>query len=142
MRLLSLFGPDEITREHFKVIIHEIRQGQFKIGKQNFSFIELPPANNHGLKFKFSKKIFAFTGDSDFHPEEINFLKDVDLAVIDSGHINDEEIIKLAVKTQAKNVVCSHLYQELDEKKLNRQAKAEGYKGKLFVGYDLMKFDF
>jgi len=96
---------------------------------------------NYGLKFTFNDKTYAFTGDSNFHQEEINFLKKVDLAVIDAGHISDEDIVELAVKSQAKKIVCSHIYRELDGKKLNSLAKAKNYKGKLMVARDLMKFD-
>lgn len=140
-RLTDLFKPDELVRNTYKVTVHEINEDQFAIGEQVFDFVELPPANNHGLKFVSNNKTYAMTGDSHFHVQEINFLKLVDLAVIDSGHISDQEIVELAVKSQAKMVVCSHQYRELNEEDLNRQARDFGYHGRIVVAEDLMSFN-
>jgi len=60
--------------------------------------------------------------------------------VIDAGHISDEEIAQLAAATQARVIVCSHLYRELDERALQRQANARGYTGTILVGRDLQSF--
>lgn len=140
-KLLKLYlNPTNLNKDTFKVVVHEIKGNNFRINDCNFIFFELPPANNHGLKFEFNARIYAITGDSDFHSQEIEFLKNVDLAIIDAGHPSDEEIVELAVKSQAKVITCSHLYRELDEKALNKQAKEKGYRGKLIVGEDLMKF--
>jgi len=138
MRLISLFGPDELVRdERFEVVIHEIRNEEFVIGKTKFHFPVLPPANNHGLKFEFAGRTYAFTGDSHFHEQEIDFLKDVDLAVIDSGHITDDNIVELAVLSQAKTIICSHLYRDINEKTINLRAVQRGYRGELVVAQDL-----
>ena len=80
------------------------------------------------------------TGDSYFHQEEIAFLSNVDLAIIDSGHIEDAEIVQLAAATQAKTIVCSHLYREIDAPRLQALAEKDGYEGTLIVGRDLMTF--
>jgi ribonuclease BN (tRNA processing enzyme) len=140
MRLLGLVGPDELTRDHFQVHVHEIRQRHFTIGDQSFSFCPLPPANNHGLRFGFDGTTYAFTGDSYYHKQEVEFLRGVDLAVIDAGHLSETEILALAVTTQAPRIVCSHLYQELDQAALNTIARERGYEGELLVGQDLMIF--
>lgn len=141
MRIMSLFGPDELKRDFFNVHIHEIRENSFTIGKHKFEFINLPPANNRGLKFTVNGKQYAFTGDSNFHEEEIAFLTGVDFAVIDAGHPTDEEIIKLAVETQVPKIILSHLYRETDENEIRQKANQAGYKGDLIVGKDLMSFD-
>ena len=51
MRLLSLFGPDNLTRPHYRVRLHEIRGERFTVGGRDFDFCDLPPADNHGLRF-------------------------------------------------------------------------------------------
>src|SRR5258708_3909862 len=79
-------------------------------------------------------KGYAITGDSYFHAEEIAFLRDVDLAVIDSGHITDEEIVQLAVASQVKTMLCSHLYREIDARHLQTLAEQQGYEGTILVG--------
>ena len=141
MRFLSLFGPDTLVREHFQVHLHETRGDQLTVGGLPFNFVDLPPADNRGLKFHHGGQTYAFTGDSDFHPQEIEFLRGVDLAVIDSGHPTDEEILKLAVETQVPRIVCSHLYRELDEEEMNERASGQGYGGRLIIGQDLMSFE-
>lgn len=141
MRLLSLFEVDNIQSEKWDTHIHEIRSEKFTINRQEFSLISLPPAGNHGLKFECSGKVYAITGDSNFHQEEIEFLKGVDLAVIDSGHLTDDEILQLAVASQAKVIVCSHLYRELDDTVLNLAGKSRGYRGKFIVPHDMISFD-
>ena len=141
MRLLGLFGPDQLTREHFRVRLHEVRTHRIDIGEHRFEFGDLPPAGNHGLKFSHGGKTYAMTGDSSFHDQEITFLNEVDLAIIDAGHLDDREIVELAVRSKAHQIVCSHLYRELDIQALNQQAQDSGYRGRLVLGHDLMSFE-
>ena len=141
MRLLGLFGPDNLVREHYRVHLHEARGDRLTVAGHAFEFIDLPPADNRGLKFTHQGHTYAFTGDSNFHDQEIAFLHAVDLAIIDAGHLEDEEILTLAAETQVPRIVCSHLYRELDEEEMNARARAEGYTGRLIVGRDLMTFE-
>ncbi|MEM7352083.1 MAG: ribonuclease Z [Acidobacteriota bacterium] len=140
MRLMSLFGPRTLQREHFAVHLHEIRDDQFTLGSHQLGFCDLPPADNRGLKLTVDGQVYAFTGDSSFHEQEVAFLREADLAVIDAGHLEEEEILELAVRSQASGIVCSHLYCELDEAALNDAARARGYTGRLIVGHDGMTF--
>ena len=137
---ISIFGRSAFEQPTYALIIHEITEEHFTIDTHSFESVSLPPAGNHGLRFTYNDKTYALTGDSYFHPQEINFLRGVDLAVIDSGHIEDDEIVSLAVASQAKTLVCSHLYRELDAKQLQEQAVANKYEGKIVVGRDLMTF--
>ena len=84
--------------------------------------------------------MYVLTGDSFFHDEEVAFLSEVDVAVIDAGHSNDEEIVRLAVASQARTMVCSHLYRDIDAASLQLQAEQRGYRGMFVVGHDLMSF--
>ena len=139
-KVVDLFGSLSFDSDTYKIIVHEINSEQFSIGVHIFYSSHLPPFNNRGLKFTYKNKTYAFTGDSNLHELEIGFLKNVDLAIIDSGHISDEEIINLAAATQAKTIICYHQYRELDEVQLNHSAKNKGYTGNLIVGQDRMKF--
>lgn len=85
MRLLSLFGPDNLRRPHFEIHLHEIRDEEIVIGSRRFAFCDLPPADNHGLKLEQDGRTYALTGDSSYHQQEIDFLRGVALAVIDAG---------------------------------------------------------
>jgi len=138
--LLQVFGPGSLQQPSYEIIVHEITQPHFKIGPYSLDFISLPPADNHGLRFTWNGKRYAITGDSYFHDEEIAFLRDVDLAIIDAGHIEDSEIVQLAASSQAKTIVCSHLYREIDAQQLQAQSTSAGYQGTILVGKDLMTF--
>lgn len=141
MRLLSLFGPDNLGRGHFRVHLHETRGDRLEIGARVFGYADLPPADNRGLKLTRAGRVYAFTGDSYYHEQEVAFLRGVDLAIIDAGHLEDSEILALALATQVPRIVCSHLYREIDEDEINQRARAEGYGGRLIVGRDLMTFE-
>ena len=146
MRLLSLFGPHDLSRpERYRVVLHEVRGESLAIEGRDgqvhdFVFGDLPPAGNHGLKWTWKGRTYVLTGDSSFHEQEAELLSGVDLAVIDSGHLTDEEIVELAVRTQAGRIVCSHLYRELDAE-LGERAAEGGYRGQILVGRDLETFD-
>ena len=141
MRLLSLFGAETLVREPYRVRLHEIRDDRFTIASHPLGYCDLPPAGNRGLEIAARGRRIALTGDSSYHEQEVAFLRGTDLAVIDAGHLEDPEIIELAVRTQVPRIVCSHLYRELDERQLNAAARARGYTGKLRVGRDLMIFE-
>ncbi|MBV9691970.1 MAG: ribonuclease Z [Ktedonobacteraceae bacterium] len=138
--LMQLFGPSSFGQPSYSVLVHEIAAGPFAIGGHSFESVSLLPAGNHGICFTWATRRYALTGDSSFHAEEIAFLKDVDLAVVDSGHIEDTEIVELAVASQAKVIVCSHLYRQINATQLQAQAVQRGYKGTIIVGRDLMSF--
>jgi ribonuclease BN (tRNA processing enzyme) len=137
---VGIFGLHAFQQPGYHLVVHEVTEEQIQIGPHHFDFISLPPAGNHGLCFEWKGRRYAMTGDSDFHEAEIAFLKDVDLAIIDSGHSSDEQIVQLVVASQAKMIVCSHLYRELDVHHLQVLAEAEGYRGTIVVGRDLMTF--
>lgn len=138
--LMDIFKPSSFQQSSYSVVVHEVVEEQFSIGELRFDFVSLPPAGNHGLRFTWRGRRYALTGDSYFHGEEIAFLKDVDLAVIDSGHIEDEDIVALALASQAKHIICSHLYREIDASQLQRRARQRGYEGMISVGRDFMNF--
>lgn len=137
---LQVLGHDALIQPHYQVVVHEVSEGSFEIGPYTFETHSLPPAGNQGLRFTWNNKHYALTGDSLFHEQEVRLLTGVDLAVIDAGHISDEEIVQLAATTQASVIVCSHLYRELDARALQEQATSRGYTGTILVGRDLQSF--
>jgi ribonuclease BN (tRNA processing enzyme) len=139
-QLLHVFGPNSFQQPGYSLVVHEVTEEQFSVGSCQFDYVSLPPAGNHGLRFAWNGKVYALTGDSHFHEAEKAFLKDVELAVIDAGHIEDADIVELAVASQAKTIVCSHLYREIDAHKLQAQAIRASYRGTIMVGRDLMTF--
>jgi ribonuclease BN (tRNA processing enzyme) len=139
--LLSILEFGSLKCDLFNIHLHEITDDSFTIGQHKLTFTNLPPVNNSGLKFEVGGKVYAFTGDSDYHDEEITFLDGVDFAVIDAGHPTDQQVVELATKTNVPTIVLSHLYRETDENEIRQKANQVGYKGDLVVGRDLMRFD-
>ncbi len=139
---LELYGPETLVNpDRYRVELHELPSGAFTIDGRNFEFVSLPPAGNHGLGFAVGGRRYALTGDSGFHPEEVAFLSGRELAVFDSGHLEEEEIVELAARSQARRLVCSHLYRPLDAAVLGARAAKAGFTGELIVGEDGMAFD-
>jgi ribonuclease BN (tRNA processing enzyme) len=125
----------------FGVEVHEVAGDSMTIEGREFRFVDLPPAGNRGLKFACGETTCALTGDSHFHEQEVEFLTGVDVAVIDAGHLGDDDIVELASRSGARTVVCSHLYRELDGEVLAMRASDRGFGGEIIVGDDLMVFD-
>jgi ribonuclease BN (tRNA processing enzyme) len=136
----NIFGISGLQQSTYDILVHELAGEHFSIGSYDFDFISLPPAGNHGLRFVWRNRRYAITGDSDFHEHEIAFLNQVDLAIIDSGHLEDDDIVQLAAASQAKMIVCSHLYREINAPNLQALAEQAGYEGTILVGRDLMSF--
>lgn len=138
-KIKGLFRQGTFELPTYKIIIHETLEEHFEISSYSFDFISLPPCENHGLRFTHNGKSIAITGDSYFHKQEIFFLKNTDLAIIDAGHLKDDELIQLAVESQAKVIICSHIFKEIDAPQLQSKARKKGYRGEIKVGKDLMK---
>jgi ribonuclease BN (tRNA processing enzyme) len=81
------------------------------------------------VRFKGGGRTYALTGDGQSVEELVAFLRGVDVAVIDSGHIDDDVIIEVAVAAQPSHIVCSHLYREIDGERLTALATSKGFTG-------------
>ena len=140
-KIENLFQPNTFRLPSYEIIVHEIGEEDFQIGQYSFEFVSLPPYENHGLRFTWNGRFFAITGDSYFHDQEINFLRNVDVAIIDSGHLEEDKIVELSVASQAKVIICSHIYREIDRSRLQALARDRGYRGSIEVGHDLLSLD-
>lgn len=135
--LLGVFSPQQLSR-NFTITTTELSPGPTVIEGLSVEFVDLH--HSFGLKFTRHGKHYAVMGDSSLHGELIQALQGVALGVFDAGHLSDEEIIELAVQSQATTLVCSHQYRELDEQQLNAAAQAKGFKGTLVVAQDSMEY--
>ncbi len=138
--LARLAGLQELAGEApFRLELHRLGE-RITIDGISISCRHLPPAGNHGIRFQHGGRAVVLTGDSEFHQQEVDFVRGAQLAVIDAGHLNDQEIVELAATGRPATLVCSHLYRELDEERLRRHARERGFHGTLVVGEDLMEF--
>lgn len=150
-RLLGLFAVDNLTRRHWRVHLHELRDDEmerdeyglpcFEIEGRRFGWPDLPPAENHGLVFEAEleghRKRIAITGDSYFHEDEVAALRRTDVAIFDSGHLEDDQIVELMVRTDVPRLIASHVSRDLDVQRLLDAAKRRGFTGDLEVAHDL-----
>lgn len=136
MRLLSLFDAGTLARGTFRVRLHERPPGTLEIEGARFETASLPPAGNQGLAFVQDGRRYALTGDSDLHQAEIAFVDGAHVAVIDSGHLTDDEIVELAVAAAPRRLLCSHLYRPLDPGELTTRARERGFGGRIEVASD------
>jgi len=136
-QLFSSFRPKELVDDAaYAVHFHEVPSAPLEVAGAEFEWVDLPPAGNRGLAFSYEGQRIALTGDSDFHESEIEFLRGADIAVFDSGHLTDDEIVELAAETAVPMLICSHFYRELDIEALTLRARALGFDGELLGGYD------
>lgn len=140
-KLLGLYPyPDLIRYELLpQVKIIELNKKTFNLFNTEFELAKLPHANNTAIKFNIGNKKIVLGGDCPFSEEEISFVSGSDIAVIDSGHKSDEEIIQTAVLSQANKLILTHIDRDLNIQDLNRKASANNYKGKIIEGRDLME---
>lgn len=131
-RMFSVFGWSEMGRG-FTVKFIEVSTGMADIGGKQFIVVDL----NHSYGLEFDS--VAVAGDAGLSDELIGLLKDKETAVFDAGHLSDEEISKLASRTQAKKMIASHQYRTVAEDALNASARSMGYKGAIIAAYDGMK---
>ena len=132
-----IYGVAALGQSSWALHVHEQEGPALRIDGLDAEFVHLPPAGNRGLRLRHNGHCIALTGDSNFHADEVAFLRDVDLAIFDSGHLTDDEIVELAVRSNPRRLVCSHVYRELDVTALQARAVARGFTGRLFMGQDL-----
>lgn len=138
--MMELYGAGALGRETWNLNVHEIDDQGFSVAGRSVDFVDLPPAGNRGLGLTVGESRLVLTGDSGFHPQEVEFLRGVDLAIFDSGHLTDAEIVDLAAATGGALMVASHVYRPLDIPELQRRAEEQGFRGRLLLGEDLMTF--
>jgi ribonuclease BN (tRNA processing enzyme) len=127
-----------IGHDHFKVHIHELEAGTFSMLNRKIEYVSLPGAQNHGVLFSLNGTRVGLSGDATEVGPLIEFMKQQDTAVIDSGHLSDQDIIRAAVESQTPRIICSHIYRELDIRFLQAGAQDRGYTGTLIAAHDLM----
>lgn len=138
-KLLTVFDDQQLSR-NFSINTIDIQPSLIEIEGLKIQFIDLH--HSYGMKFEENGKQYAIMGDSSFHTDLVDALSMVDLGVFDAGHLTDEEVVELAVQSNAELLVCSHLYRELDENTLNNAARAQGYTGQIVVAHDRREFAF
>jgi len=137
--LFAVFGWDELGKG-FAVNVEELPVGETEISGQTFEIVDLE--HSYGLRFEENGRTYAIMGDASMHEGLVDGLKNSELGVFDAGHLTDEEIVNLAVQTQATQLVCSHQYRSLDIKQLNDAATDGGFQGELISAEDGMGFEF
>jgi ribonuclease BN (tRNA processing enzyme) len=141
-RLLSLAGLDSPDSSiGFSVHPHRLEETR-EIDGLEVEPWALPPAGNHGIRVVYERDVAALTGDSGFHDAEVDFVRGARIAVIDSGHLTDAQIVSLAARARPEILVCSHIYRQLDHSKLIDESTEGGFDGRIVIAEDRMEFPF
>ncbi len=107
------------------------------------------PSHAYALRFEYDGKVFAFSGDSTKCEGLERAAKDADLFICDTSydkdhgspaHLNTYEIGEVAVKSNVKKVILTHIYPNLEKVDLASEVK-EKYQGEIVVGEDLMEIE-
>jgi len=101
--------------------------------------------NSLAYRLEFRKKVVCYSGDSSDCEGLRNACKNVDLAIMEAtgpkewrlGHINGEDLGKLAQKTKIKKLVVIHIANTYLPR-IKKDIK-KNYKGKLIIAKDLME---
>lgn len=133
-KMFAVFGQEELSRT-FSISVVEV-DDTLTIAGQTFKVVDL----HHSFGLRLNG--VAIAGDANVNDDLIRLLGGARVGVFDAGHISNEEICEVAVRTQATQLICSHQYRPLDEKLLNKIARNKGFTGKLIVAHDLMEFTF
>ena len=119
----------------FAINVKEVEDGIIDMGGQTFGAVDLH--HSRGLWFD----DVAIAGDTNLNDDLVELLKGRRIGIFDAGHLSEDDIRNIAVRTQTEKLVCSHQYRVLDENALNESARLQGYTGRIIVAHDGMKFE-
>lgn len=128
----------------YEINYHSITSSEFQVENLEISSFPIPHGelSSCGIKFEAGGQLVAITGDGSFSDEMTEFLTDADIAIFDSGHMTQDSIISLAVRTQAKRLICTHVYDNsMKVEPLQEEAVKQGYEGQIELAEDFMKID-
>ena len=132
-KLFAVFGWQREMSRGYTVHVHELHGDTLRIGDARFDVADLH--HSHGLRFG----EYAVAGDANLNDDLVALLRGAHVGIFDAGHLMNDEIIDLAVRSQVKKLLCSHQYRELDPEALNVVARKKGYLGEIIIAHDLMR---
>jgi len=139
----------------------------YDFGTIKIESVHLPAYNNHGIRFSLNNKSYAFTADAtEVNDSLYQFCKNADVLVFDFGHLTNEQlndksyrininpVVHLAVESNAKVLIGTHIYlrhlqhlslsEDEREKEIEkivadcqRNAYQKGFRGDIITGEDL-----
>lgn len=141
---LNIYGP---KNPDFEKQVNEVEFSKFnafnestdlQIGDFEISFLKnIHPETSYSIKIECQEKTIVYTSDTSYYEELITFAKDADILIAEcsfyegmdgkeAGHMNAIDVGLLANKTNAKQVILTHLphYGNLED--LLTSAKSQG----------------
>lgn len=148
--VLPIYGHKE-DEEAFNSLSHTYTKGiaynpedTLQIGPFSISFLKTKhPVPCYGMRITDGYANIVYTADTGYQKDWEVFAKDVDLLIADcnyyqgqdgtaAGHMNSEEVGKIAQNAKVKQLLLSHLPQYGDQKKLIDEVR-QYYKGDIHL---------
>lgn len=147
----NILGLKNPIKLNYKINIKEMKNNSIiKINNINFkSKLTKHTQNSVAYKIKYKNKIIVYSGDAPYSIDLINFSNNADLLILEcsfpdkmqvKGHLTPSLAGKIAKKANAKKLVLTHFYPEVDKVDIEKHCKKE-FNGKIVLGKDLMEID-
>lgn len=161
---LNLLGPKGISEfvENLKVLFPSLKEAPFRILTKELenSFLMMPGfriktmqvqhENAIAYRLEADGKSIVFSGDSGYCGNLVSLASNADLLVADcsfpdsmptSNHMTPAQCAALAKEANAKALLMTHFYPQVEAEPLEKIAKSI-YDGKVYVAHDLMVLEF
>ncbi len=136
-----------VKAEGFRLRIQEVFYGERDLG--GIRLITLPMDHTRGsigYRLEAEGKSIAYSGDTDYAPEVVELVKEVDLAILEcsfpegrkvKGHLTPHLAGRIAQEGGAKKLLLTHFYPPCDEVDVVAQCQ-EVYDGEVIKAEDLL----
>lgn len=141
-RFRALYGASEFHKPgSFEVNVHPVSGPTLKIDGYTFEYVYLPRHKNHGIGLSVNGRRYVHTADGYYSQNLVRFINGAEVAVVDYGHQNAAQILKLALRAKPKILVLSHISREPPIRMIRAAARAGGYQGSIQIGRDGRTFN-
>lgn len=160
-KALNLYGPKGLN-EHYKVLVNkllkphklyfdvnikELKDSEIKIGNiiiKTFQTRHSDTVKSIIYRIEHSKKIFVYTGDTDYCSEAIKAAENADFLLTEcstpdenreEGHLTPSLAGKIAKEANVKTLVLTHFYPEVLKSDIKKKCSRH-FKGRIILAKD------
>jgi len=147
--IFEVFGP-HVRAQGYECEIIEMLEGRFIIGSSVIK--TFPVYHSEGaIGFRVEDKdgkVFAYSGDTGYGENLMKLGEKADVFLLECSfpdrviekHLNMEQALRIAVKSQCKKLILTHIYPEFEDYDFTG-ALSEDFSGEIIRARDLMDID-